>query len=112
MKWYRRLYLGEQAKSAKYKMFGMIRKGRFQSDTFLIMLPSNQNNVLDIISANYVLQPHFKKKTYKEDLYVVGLAKGQGEAMELVRDIVDEVYNKTGGFDIAEYLKFGRDRKR
>ena len=111
MKWYRRLYLGDNAKKAKYKMFGRIRKGRFQLDTFLIMLPSNPNNLLDIVSANYVLQPHFKKNIYKEELYVVGLANGKDEALELVRTIVDEVYHNTGGFDISGYLKFGSKSK-
>ena len=37
----------------------------------------------------------------------MGLAKGREEALYLVRDIIDEVYNATGGFDIREYLGFG-----
>ena len=110
MKWYRRLYVGENAKAAKYKIFGRVRKGRLQKDAFLVMLPSNKDNLLDIMEANYVLQPHFKKNVYKDDLYIVGLAKGKDEALELVRTIVDEVYQHTGGFDISGYLKFGNNR--
>ncbi len=112
MKWYRGLYMGDNAKKAKYKVFGRIRKGRFQPDTFLIMLPTNTNNILDIVSSNYMLQPHFKKNVYKDELYVIGIAQGKDEALELVRGIVDEVYKNTGGFDVGEYLKFGRNRKR
>ena len=62
MRWYRNLYLGDNAKKAKYKVFGRIRKGRFTSDTFLITLPSSEENLLDITSANFLLQPYFKKK--------------------------------------------------
>ena len=87
MKWYRKLYIGENAKKDKYKVFGHIRKNRFCADTFLITLASNTCNILDIYSANMLLQPHFKNN--------------------LVRDIIDEVYNATGGFDIREYLGFG-----
>lgn len=108
MKWYRKLYLGDNAKKARYKVLGLIRTGRFQKDTFLIMLPSNPDNLLDVVQAGYVFQPHFKKKMYWNDLYVVGLAKGKAEANEVVRTIVDEVYRNTGGFNIREYLGFGK----
>ena len=100
MRWYRNLYLGDNAKKAKYKVFGRIRKGRFTSDTFLITLPSSEENLLDITSANFLLQPYFKKKINLDKIYVVGLAKGREEALYLVRDIIDEVYHNTGGFDI------------
>ena len=48
MKWYRKLYIGENAKKDKYKVFGHIRKNRFCADTFLITLASNTCNILDI----------------------------------------------------------------
>ena len=61
-------------------------------------------------SANVLLQPHLKEKKVLKDIYVVGIAKGRMEALELVRDIIDEVYHNTGGFDISGYLKFGNKR--
>lgn len=110
MKWYKGLYLGEKAKEDKYKILGKVVKSRFQADTFLVMLPSNSSNVLDILQANYLNQPHFRKKYYKQEIYVVGIAKGRDEALELVRQIVDEVYQATGGFDVSGYLHFGSKR--
>ena len=98
MKWYRGLYMGEGARKAKYKVLGHVVKKKFSFDTYLITLPSNTSNILDIYSANVLLQPHFKKK-------------GRDEAYELVRDIVDEVYKNTGGFNISRYLKFGSKRQ-
>lgn len=111
MKWYRKLYLGENAKKEKYKMFGRICKNRFQADTFLIVLPQASDNLLEIISANYLLQPFFKKKAVSDNIYVVGLAKGRDEAFELVRVIIDEVHSKTGAFDIRGYLHFGNHQE-
>ena len=112
MRWYRNLYLGDNAKKAKYKVFGRIRKGRFTSDTFLITLPSSEKNLLDITSANFLLQPYFKKKINIDKICVVGLAKGREEALYLVRDIIDEVYSNTKCFDIAGYLHFGVGRNK
>ncbi len=110
MKWYKGLYLGEKAGKVKYKILGKVVRSRFQADTFLIMLPSNSSNILDILPAAYLNQPHFNNKFYKKEIYVVGIAKGRDEALELVRSIVDEVYQATGGFDVSGYLHFGSKR--
>ena len=112
MKWYRKLYLGDNAKKEKYKVFGRIRKGRFQLDTYLITISHNPNNLLDIYSANVLKQPYFKKKSNLNRIYVVGLAKGYDEALEIVRVIIDEVYQQTGAFDISSYLRFGQVLRR
>ena len=112
MKWYKKLYLGENAEKSRYKVFGRIRMNKFSFNTYLIVLPSNKENLLDIISANMLLQPYFKKKINLDKIYVVGLAKGREEALYLVRDIIDEVYSNTKGFDIAGYLHFGVGRNR
>lgn len=105
MKWYRKLYLGENAAKSKYKAFGRIRSNKFSFDTYLITLSSNTDNLLDIIPADMLLQPYFKK--HKSDIYVVGLADGKDEAFMVVRDIIDDVYSNTGAFGIREYLNFG-----
>lgn len=110
MKWYRKLYLGDNAKKEKYKVFGRICRARFQMDTFLITLSDNPGHLLEICSANVLLQPYFKKKSTQDRIYVVGLAKGYAEALELVRRIIDEVYHNTGTFDIRGYLHFGAVR--
>ena len=107
LKWYRNLYLGDNARKAKYKTFGLIRKNRFTIDTYIIAMSDNPDNILDIYSANVLKQPHFKNKSYRNKVYVVGLAKGRNEALELVRCIVDDTYSHTGGVDVAGYLKFG-----
>ena len=100
--------MGEGARKAKYKVLGHVVKKKFSFDTYLITLPSNTSNILDIYSANVLLQPHFKKKCIQDEIYVVGIAKGRDEAYELVRD---EVYKNTGGFNISRYLKFGSKRQ-
>lgn len=107
MKWYKNLYMGDNAKKEKYKVFVHIVKERFQKDTFLIILSRSSGNLLEIVNSNFIFQPHFKKKSVKSKIYVVGLAKGREEALELVRVIIDDVYQNTAAFNIREYLHFG-----
>ena len=84
LKWYRNLYLGDNARKAKYKTFGLISKNRLTIDTYIIAISDNPDNILDIYSANMLKQPHFKNKSYRDKVYVVGLAMGRNEALELV----------------------------
>ena len=110
MKWYKKLYVGEKAQKAKYRVFGRIRRNRFQPDTYLITLSDNPNNLLDMFPANILNQPYFKKNKGKQSdgLYVVGLAVGYEEGLEVITRIIDDVYSNTAGFDIRGYLKFGQ----
>ena len=54
MKWYRYLYLGDNARKAKYKTFGLIRKNRFTIDTYIVAISVNPDNILDVYSANII----------------------------------------------------------
>ena len=40
----------------------------------------------------------------KEDLLILGIAADYYEALEVARDIVDEMYHTTGRFSIREFL--------
>ncbi|WP_287388616.1 hypothetical protein [Lachnospira sp.] len=105
MRFYKKLYYGEEARKNKAKIFSKIKRNSFSSDTYLITLASNPENLLDIISANVFNQPHFKKQKNHEDILVVGIAKGEAESYELVRQIIDEMYKKQGDFNIREFLE-------
>ena len=53
-----------------------------------------------------------QKGIHAREIYVVGLAKGYAEGLEVITAIIDDVYQQTGAFDIPGYLKFGRNRTR
>lgn len=107
MKWYRPLILGENAGKQKLRTLKKVKNKKYQKDTYFITLPSNASNLLDIISVNQLLWPYYRNRKVRAQIYVIGIAKGKDEAMEVVRTIIDETYRQTGGFDIAKYLKFG-----
>ncbi|MBE5965232.1 MAG: hypothetical protein E7252_10010 [Lachnospira sp.] len=95
------IYAGEKATKKKNKIIKKLQKQKFLVNTYVVALPANEENLLDIYSAKMLLQPHYKDMP----IHVVGVAQGYDEALELVRDIVDEVYTKTGSFKVSEFLK-------
>ncbi len=107
MVWYEKLYVGESIIHKKNKVIWKIRHNAGQIGVYVITLASNGNNLLDIIPAAELLQKAYPKK----NLCVVGLAKGYDEAVEVAASIVDEVYQKTGGFAVREFLSAGEKRK-
>lgn len=68
---------------------------------YCILPASNEDNLLDIISCNELLFRHYKRNR----MHIIGLAVSYKKALELVKEIVMDVYNATGGFDVREYLR-------
>lgn len=100
MEWYKKLYTGESIQDKSEKIKWNINHNAGQIQIYIISLASNPKNLLDIIPAWEVMQKGYPKK----NLFIVGLAKGWGEAVEVVERIVLEVYENTGGFRVREYL--------
>ncbi|MGN0160411.1 MAG: hypothetical protein ACI4AQ_03375 [Lachnospiraceae bacterium] len=100
MEWYKNLYLGEMAARKKYKLLRKINK-RWLSKAYIITLPSNEENVLDIYSYNEILQHHYDEN----QLFVIGLAHGKEEALELTKNIVFEVYRACGNVNVTKYIR-------
>lgn len=99
--WSEKLYIGEQAKKSCKKVQKELENGKLVPGFFLIMRPSNQNNVFDILPAAELLFPYYKK----QELFVYGLAKGKSEAEELVVSMLEDVYRETDGLCCKEYFE-------
>ena len=100
MRLYERLYFGEKAKKNRVKILQAVREEK-ASGYYVLTFASNEKNLLDIYSASSLNQPYYKQ----QDLLIVGVAADYEDAAELVGTIVGEVYQKTGGFDVREFLK-------
>lgn len=108
MIWYEDLYVGESIVHKTKKIKWKILHNAGQLNVYVITLASNKENLLDIIPSQELLQKGYPQK----DLYVVGLAKGYDEAIEVAASIVDEVYRMTGAFRVEDYLNEKRRKKR
>ena len=105
MKWYENLYVGESIKHKTEKIKWKIKHNAGQINIYVISLASNPQNLLDIIPAQELMQKAYPKK----EMYIIGLAHGMDEAQIVVKQIIDEVYRKTGGFQIRSYLLKKKD---
>lgn len=103
MIWYENLYIGESIpkKTAKIRRLKWkIDHNTCLSNAYIIVLCRSGTNLLEIISAR-----ELRQKAYpKQNLYVVGLAKGYTDALETASEIVTDVYKKTGGFQIKRFI--------
>ena len=102
MQWAENLYLSDKTAKKKDKIIKKANRGVGMVSIYFITLASNRENLFDIFHAAHLKQPAF----YKQELYVVGIASGYEEALELVQRMIDDIYRKTGGFAVREY--FGR----
>ncbi len=75
-------------------------KGKTAENAYLITLSSNEKNQLDIVNTLYLRQASLTGRLP----LVVGVARDKKDAFEMVRDILCETLDKTGGADMRSYL--------
>lgn len=101
--WYKDLYVGEKASKNTKALIKKLENGKFKPDIFLITLPDYESgNMLDIYRAAELKQPVYNDRCK----YVVGLAKGKDEAIDIVAELVDSMHKSGTGFDIRSFLNF------
>lgn len=98
--WSTKIYIGEKMKKKKDRVISSINSSEVTFGIYCIAFASHPNNLFDIMEANELLFPHYKRS----DIRIIGLAKGKEEAVSLVQDMLMEVYNNTGGFDVRNYF--------
>ena len=99
--WYEHLYMGAKARRRRFAIIQDIRENKAGKGVYVITPPSNGNNILDIYPTETILKDYYEDR----ELLVLGIAQGYQEALKLAGRIVDEMYRKTGGFRIEEFLE-------
>ncbi len=100
MHYYKNLYLPENLEKKKKKIIRKLNANKLQYDLYLLTFPLGNSNQLEIINSLELKQPSYPR----DRLFVVGFAKGYDEALELVEEITQSVYNETQGADIRSYI--------
>lgn len=93
--------MGNTAKKRRFSILQNLRNNKFQQNTFVITPSINGKNIFDIYPSYNLLMPYYQK----QDFLIVGVAYGYYEALEVTRDIIDEMYTRTGGLNLSEFLK-------
>ena len=100
MRYYHNLYISEKLEEKRTDIITNIANDKWQFEKYLIVLTENENNHLEFFNSVLLLQ----KVILKDNLFVVGIADGYQEAVEIVRMITEEVYKNTQDVDIRGYL--------
>ena len=106
MRWYDHLYVGEKAKRRRAAIIRGIREQKLQPEVYVITPPENGDNILDIYPAPMLLLPPYRD----EDKLILGIAVTYWQALSVTRQMIDDMYRMTGGFDLAVFLQCGRQR--
>ena len=101
MKWYKNLYFSEDARKKAVKIVKKLQNREFQPGVYVITLSLEKSDLFDIYPSYVLLQDYFQDK----ELVIIGLACSMEEALQLVTDIVEEVYSSTKGVELRTYFQ-------
>ncbi len=106
------LYVGKMSDKNVIKIIRKIKKFKLCTGVVLITLPLFGQGLLEIYDMNEFQQEYYKR--HSDEIHVVGISQTKRQAYRLVRDIIDDVYAKTGAFDCVSYFqtKVGMDENK
>lgn len=99
MKWHKKLYYGTSILQPQWAKF-QINFGKKSKGYYCIALSKSSENLLDIYESQFLRTIHLNT----DDVYIIGIAGSKSEAYDVVRDIIEDVYLKTRGYDIKNFL--------
>ncbi len=98
MKFYKNLYIGSTIKDAK-KVKRKLIMNAGQLGIYVITLCKGRDQ-LEIYNSAYLQQKYYRK--YPP--YIIGIANGYDEAVEIVQQIAMEAYECNGNCDLKKYI--------
>lgn len=101
MKLYKNLYISDSLCQHATDVVQNMLEGNIQLNTYVIALTKPPKEQLEI----YNLTLNQQRLFYMDEVIVVGIARGHDEALELLKNIAEEVYKETGSLDIPRYIK-------
>jgi len=100
MRYYKNLYVSKDLVDKKNKIIQKLNQNEIMWNTYVIALAKGEQNHLEFFDSMLLKQDIIAAR----DLFVVGIAFGYDEALILVEEITREVYDRTKGADIRNYI--------
>ena len=107
MRWYSDLYVGYNLLEKKREVVKKIKKGKPMINKYVIALPLNDYDVLDIYPSGVLVQKWYRDS----DMVVVGIAEGKEEAMDMVQLIIMDCMSETGNLRVKDYIMSQMNKK-
>lgn len=93
-------YIGNDVKNPT-RIRTRITAGKFVPDIYVVTLSDNPGNILEFFPAGMLVQRGARAACP----LIIGMARGKSGAIQMVQDMIEQVYTETGNFKIKEYLK-------
>ncbi len=100
IRWMEGLYLGEGVEKRYKRIREDMERGKLRWHVYVLMLSTNPQNQLDILSSAFLRQPFYRN----QDLTVVGLASGYQEALTVLQRMAADAVRATGKADLRAFL--------
>ena len=100
MRWYEDLYVGYNLLDKKRQVIRKIKNGKPQLNKYVITLPQNDYDTLEIYPSNILNQKWYRDS----DMVVVGITEGMEEAMDMIQLIIMDCLNDTGEVKVKKYI--------
>lgn len=102
MKLYNRMYVRGIPDRKVIPTMNRMKRGKKVRDLYCITLPVFKDGILEIYEYSELLSDIYD--SLEHPVIVIGIADSAENAAEMVRMIVDEVYQNSGAFDVEGYL--------
>ena len=106
MEFYNNLYVSESLENKKKSIIRQIKHKKARPGIYIIALPRTNHNQLELYSASMLKQNTFDR----DDLFIVGIADGHYDAIELVRDIYEDILLDSEDNDIRRFIESHRQK--
>lgn len=100
MRWYEDLYVGYNLLDKKRQVMRKIKNGKPQMNKYVITLPQNDYDTLEIYPSNILTQKWY----LTSDIVVVGIAEGMEEALDMMQLIIMDCLHETGEIKVKKYI--------
>lgn len=101
MHFYKKLYMSPSLTKKRRKILWKLRTGRPQPAIYIVTLASN-NDLFEIYHSGMLKQKYYRKK--ENALYIVGIAEGYYGAVDLVTDMLRDVFIATGCYNAKAFF--------
>lgn len=101
IRFYCDLYISEGWEKKQLKLMKKLMQNKLQPSVYVITLAQGRQNHLEFFSS-VLLKQHVFKNT---DLFVVGIANGYDDAVYIIEQITQQVFDATKTADIRGFLE-------
>lgn len=101
MEFYKKLYISRRIKDLK-RIKSDLKRGRGHLSTYLLVLAAGPDGgpQLEIMHCANLQSRYYRERPP----FIVGIADGKADAIEMVNSLTQEAFEKTGQWNAARYL--------